>query len=316
MKNMPHKELYESINLEMIREWIAERKEETVNLDFKLVGNSGMGKDDRNNLAKALSGFANSEGGILVWGVDARSDSDGVDCAQEIIGIDNVAKFLSKLNEFTSAVSPSVSGVLHKKVIIEEGRGLAVSLIPESDSGPHMAKARLNQYFKRTGDKFLVMEHFDVADMFGRRKRPKLMLEIAPSDHGNPDSHLFLLRLINNGRASAIAPSVRLVSTPACMTAWYYGVDGNGNRGMNKVLTVNPGEVFYGGNANDIIHPGSYINIDNISIPKAIVDGLATGQEVILQVYLGALDASTTHDSYRLSDIVSGNSSPLSSDSL
>ena len=36
-----------------------------------------LSDDDRKNLAKAIAGFGNSEGGVIVWGVDCRQTPDG-----------------------------------------------------------------------------------------------------------------------------------------------------------------------------------------------------------------------------------------------
>jgi hypothetical protein len=54
---------------------------EHLQLDFKTVNSALLNRDDRMSLACALSGFANSSGGLIVWGVDARKNGDGVDCA-------------------------------------------------------------------------------------------------------------------------------------------------------------------------------------------------------------------------------------------
>ena len=39
-----------------------------------------------------------------------------------------------------------------------------------------MAKLGENRYYKRSGDSFYQMEHFDLEDMFGRRRKPKLKM--------------------------------------------------------------------------------------------------------------------------------------------
>jgi predicted HTH transcriptional regulator len=57
--------------------------------------------DDKRNLAKCLSGFANSSGGIIVWGVDARKNAQGIDCASAASEIASIRQFLSRLNELT-----------------------------------------------------------------------------------------------------------------------------------------------------------------------------------------------------------------------
>lgn len=69
--------------------WLSSRRlaqSETLHLDFTTKHDSETGAldlDDRKGLSIALSGFANAEGGVLVWGVDCRK-VDGVDVAQSV----------------------------------------------------------------------------------------------------------------------------------------------------------------------------------------------------------------------------------------
>lgn len=67
-----------------------------------------------------------------------------------------------------AAASPIVDGVEHKKIEAEADEGFGATFFPASDSGPHMAKLGSDRYFKRSGSQFLRMEHFEIADMFGR----------------------------------------------------------------------------------------------------------------------------------------------------
>src|SRR5262245_5828730 len=50
-------------------------------LDYKrsstALPGAKLSNDDKNNLAKAVAGFANSEGGVIVWGVDCRQTPQG-----------------------------------------------------------------------------------------------------------------------------------------------------------------------------------------------------------------------------------------------
>ena len=61
-----------------IDEFIITRKSEELFLDFKRSADNGAGRVlhsiDRDNFAKAISGFGNSEGGVIVWGVDCSKD--------------------------------------------------------------------------------------------------------------------------------------------------------------------------------------------------------------------------------------------------
>lgn len=63
---------YESIR----KFYMDEPQEENLFIDFKSKANPtepGAEKGDREKFSKAISGFANSCGGVIVWGIDCRS---------------------------------------------------------------------------------------------------------------------------------------------------------------------------------------------------------------------------------------------------
>lgn len=166
-------DMFDQLDWQKVTLFVAQKQEEHLHLDFKLVANSELtNKEDKRNLAKALSGFANSSGGIIVWGVDARKNADGVDCATAIAELTNPALMVSRLNSLTGdATSPLIGGIRHKAIINPETEhGVVATLVPENDAGPFMAKLGEQRYYKRSGDSFYQMEHFDLEDMFGRRR--------------------------------------------------------------------------------------------------------------------------------------------------
>ena len=95
--------LYEqflSIDLKVIRDYVDNKKEENLQLEFKTIKNPNLtNNDDKKNFAKALSGFANSSGGILIWGIETNK-KDGIDCASEISEIQKITLFLNKIKFF------------------------------------------------------------------------------------------------------------------------------------------------------------------------------------------------------------------------
>jgi predicted HTH transcriptional regulator len=196
-------EVFESMTLKDLDNFINTGQEENIYLDFKLVNKADLSNaDDKRNLAKALSGFSNSSGGLIVWGVEARKNPQGIDCAVGKKDIESIQLFISRLNEFTGmAVSPIVAGVFHKPIPSSGDKGFAVTFVPENDSGPHMAKMREDRYYKRSGASFYRMEHFDLEDMFGRCKKPKLTLSTRIA--GKRPNVAILLGIKNDGRGTA-----------------------------------------------------------------------------------------------------------------
>jgi hypothetical protein len=232
---------FNRISSDEIRQLVADGREEDLHLDFKLVADPNLSRDDRRNFAKAVSGFANSDGGLIVWGVDCRKNPDAVDCASNAPGIENPSQFHSRLTEFTaSAANPSVSGVEHRKLpdSSDGDHGFVVTYIPASDGGPHMAKLGEDRYYRRSGASFLKMEHFEIADMFGRRPHPKLTVsyKITKWPLGRPDSCRISLFLENRGKGSAQAPYLT-ISYPQPMGFDDLGMDWTGNRGLPRPLS-------------------------------------------------------------------------------
>jgi len=191
----------------------------------------------------------------VIWGVDARKNAKNIDCATEIKEIIPCQQFLARLNEFTGmAVSPLIEGVTHKAIPTSEEGGIVVTYIPESISGPHMAKMGEDRYYKRSGDSFYRMEHFDIEDMFGRRKKPNLSLVPIIKRRGREFNVVLSIR--NNGRGSAKAPYLAFdINSPYMFNT--YGIDGNMNHGMTRLKHTGKELPFRFGEDNTfVIHPG------------------------------------------------------------
>lgn len=236
--------------------------EESLHLDFKLTKNSDFSaKDDKETLARAISGFANSEGGLIVWGVDARKNEDGIDCAISAPGVDNVPLFVSRLKELSGdAVSPMLDGVEHRGLRRKNGSGFAVTYVPPSDSGPHMAKLGLGHYYKRNGSSFLKMEHFEIADMFGRRRRARLQLTYRVESRGEGAS--VVIGLANTGRGSARGPYLSLNIRGGPLRWDRFGVTGNGHEGMARQPMPTRGfDLTYAEGNTFLIHPGCTLDV-------------------------------------------------------
>ena len=176
------KELFEKIKNEgksAIEEFILTRKTEELFLDFKRSADDGSGQrlnqNDWKNLAKAISGFGNSEGGVVIWGVDCSKDFDGSDVARAEYPITNVKRFVSWLEGAISGCTiPPHTGVQNQFLEIDnKGNGFVVTYIPKSEHAPHQ-EISSRRYFIRSGSDFIPTPHDVLAGMFGKRPQPKV----------------------------------------------------------------------------------------------------------------------------------------------
>ena len=273
---------FPNLSYEDVKKYIDQHQQEHLQLEFKTINNSSMNSsDDKRNLAKALSGFANSTGGVLIWGVETDKRQDGIDAANGAKEIEPLDLFISRLNQLTGeAVNPMVEGVLHRALNNPDQNniGFAVTLVPASDSGPHMAKLGENRYYKRSGDSFYQMEHFDIEDMFGRRKKPKL--ELFTEIIGKGRNTMIVIGITNIGRGTAKGPYIAF-SKPKPFELSNFGLSHGGN-GLPIIYTKNRILPYhFGGSSVYVIHPGTtlqvaalHINLPNtkpISIPDTII---------------------------------------------
>jgi hypothetical protein len=168
----------------VVNEWIANEQHEDLYLDFtrkKDPLKGALDADDRRAFGKALSGFANSDGGLFVWGVVAeRTGKDGADRARRAEAISELDAFVGNLNTIVAfSTKPTVPGV--RNLVVWEDRakktGWVVSYVPAGPTPPYRAENdNNNRFYKRAGSSFYSMEPFDIRDVVFRFRYPKVQL--------------------------------------------------------------------------------------------------------------------------------------------
>ena len=165
-------------------EFIREHQTEELFMDFKQANSTGkhgwsLSSDDRRNLAKCISGFGNSEGGVIVWGVECSRDMDVGDVAKAKIKVENVHRFMSWVESAISGCTiPSHNKVRNHIISCDkEGNGYLATYIPKSDIAPLMTTIGSNIYI-RSGSNNVPAPYAVIAGMFGRHPQPNIELKI------------------------------------------------------------------------------------------------------------------------------------------
>ena len=168
-----------------IDDFIVNLQTEELFLDFKQAVSTGkngtsLHKDDRKNLAKGISGFGNSEGGVIVWGVECSRDCDIGDVAKAKVKVKNVHRFLSWLeNAISGCTIPSHNRVRNHIISVDKnGDGFVATYIPKSELAPLMTTMGNNIYL-RSGSNNVPAPYSVIAGMFGKRPQPNVELIIA-----------------------------------------------------------------------------------------------------------------------------------------
>jgi hypothetical protein len=218
---------------------------------------------DKNHLAEALSGFANADGGVLIYGLVAKGgDRTTPDVVTSVEPISNASKLESDLLGLVGqVVQPPVENVnvISREFVKIPGSGFVLVYVPSSPGGPHRS-LRDREYYRRHGSGFFRMEHYELEEMFGRRMRPELRFwwtygrEQVLQRTGRLD---VFVGIENIGRGVARYPALLLADTPVSN----FGLDGNGNLGLPmRPLTEGRSHLF-GGGADHVIYPGSILQV-------------------------------------------------------
>jgi hypothetical protein len=251
-----------------IEQLIAQRVQENVELEFKTKANSDNGeltKDDRKNLGIALSALSNSMGGVLVWGVVAAKNEDGVDCASDRSPIAQIEKFKSEIERAISqAIMPRHDGIRVSMIkrSAAPNSGYLVIQVERSERRPHRCEfAGEKQYFKRIGDSSIAMEHYDIEDSFKRIVVPSLGVEYNLSSAGQRSNFDGILigklkvsvDLVNHSSVSARYPYLMITDTSGIKPEGF---------AIHRGLQQAPG--FFNGGADDVIHPDLRLHALNL----------------------------------------------------
>jgi hypothetical protein len=200
----------ESEGVSAIDTLIAERASEELFLDFKRSRFNGEGAllhdHDRGSLKKAIAGFANSEGGVIVWGVECSKQTEKGDVASTKVPLVNPRRFVSWLEGATSGCTvPPVIGVRSIAVLSGDEMGFVATYIPKSSFAPHQL-VNEGKYIIRAGSDFVPAPHGVVAGLFGRPPHPVVFpnYEFRPFyDQSAQLQSTFSILLVNNGQIAA-----------------------------------------------------------------------------------------------------------------
>jgi len=299
---MAERGLFERLRAEgwpAITELIADQTPESLSLEFKCKAYGGLpGKlhdDDRKNLAKSISAFANTDGGCMIFGISTETgrahDPDRAKAAQ---AVSDLGKFKQAVEAILKdVVNPAVPGIDLLTIEDQAGsdRGALAIHVPQSIARPHRANMGpgdvREHYYQRSASRSDIMPHSILAALMGRIPSPSLHLLLNLWIE-QPSRLRFSLELRNAGRGSARQPAIRLFEAePADRSLWSMALASTGlPDGWKATSTRMPGEeptILLSTGSDAIVYPGDGIVL-TAREPGTITGGWQWGRPVAFSV--------------------------------
>jgi hypothetical protein len=172
---------------EYFEQIVTDREEETLHLEFKTLSQGGgqLTKEDKRTIAKAISGMANAEGGVLILGIETQT-SDGIDVAVAKRSIKNLQRTTNRVRSCVSdALSPQHPGI-EVFCLNEQGKqdeGFIAIDVPPSSNRPHYSNSH-HQYFRRGSDRTRVLEHSEIRELMFAMREGNIEIEVSAARAG------------------------------------------------------------------------------------------------------------------------------------
>jgi hypothetical protein len=183
---------------------IADGVEESLSLDYKRADSLAKTDGKKTEVTKDVSSFANSSGGVLIYGVAEFDDEPRRHLPERLDPIQRSETSKEWLDQVIQTIQPRIEGVVIHPVTISEPDHTVcyVVEVPQSHTA-HMA--RDHRYHKRHNFTTALMEDYEVRDVMNRRTHPRIIASIfinRAASRTKPEG-VILVKLENIGRVLA-----------------------------------------------------------------------------------------------------------------
>ena len=183
---------------------IADGVEESLSLDYKRSDSLAKTDGKKVEVTKDISSFANSSGGVVIYGIAEFDDKARRHLPERIDTIQRTEISKEWLDQVIQAIQPRIDGVVIHAVTIskQDNTVCYVVEIPQSHTA-HMA--RDHRYYKRHNFNVLAMEDYEVRDVMNRRTHPRIrgFIYVNRNTSRLEPEGMVLVRLENVGRVLA-----------------------------------------------------------------------------------------------------------------
>lgn len=185
--------IMEFTNIEHLNNLIENKIKENTNLEYK----DPRALDNNDKIVRSISAMANSNGGIIIYGL---CDTNKDQAPEKIEWITDASKEETIQQILHSRITPKIDVDVSTIENPDNKEEFVIIIqVPKSNIAPHQDSLNKDEkrYWRRRGSIITQMEHYEVEDLFFKRKKPILKISLEKRS----DYHDIILR--NEGKVIA-----------------------------------------------------------------------------------------------------------------
>jgi hypothetical protein len=262
----PAQALFDSLNSHArIQELIDSGEAEGQLLECKAPQSPQVDRGTRGQLGTAASGFANSGGGVIIWGVSTDNHAhSGLDILTQIQPVGNCKRFAQRIDRLLAQlVRPNLACPASRVLLAQpsDSKGVVVTYIPGIEGDP-IQVVDDQHFYIRAGAEFVVMPYEVLKRMLMGSSSP----DIHPIFDGRlvkqePDGRWrvpILLQNRSNAAGRDITVSLTVLNPDSC--------DGVQSAEFRDLSSINPGKQLFMQNVPGLVYRGMSFVLGNLVV--------------------------------------------------
>lgn len=222
-------------------------------------------RDLQQQIAEAISGFANTNGGIIIVGMGTINKfHSGLDILTQIEEIANINVFSKQVSvKIPTLTTPSANTIKYKiiKKSKKNTRGVLLIYIPQTQGEPYQSNVD-NYFYFRTGDEFKIAPYDMIKRLFASTDRPDMHTRLSNSDINFTKEGYYEIETIINNKSYAIAEQIYL------MLEVFFGenIESLTPVRLKDISKENPGRKLFSLDVSRVIHKGTNWKVGTLRV--------------------------------------------------
>lgn len=275
-----------------IKELVDEGEAEGLLLECKSLQGPRLSSESKKHLAKAISGFSNTAGGVIIYGVSTTNHAhSGLDILSQIEPIANCKTFEQQVRRTIPTITTPPCLTFQTAHIYEkkkDTRGLVVVYIPEAIGDP-VQSAIDNLFYLRTGDEFSIAPHDVIKKLFSANESPDLfpvfISELVTSEEDGTWKIPLGVGNTSSAAADNVTVSVVIKNASSC------GMIKSGE--FNDASGINPGKKIFMLDLKKVVHRGLHLMVGDFRVKMKVGRRPKRRLDLAITLYANNMRAKT-----------------------